>query len=373
MLSSTLTQKPAITIAYFISPHGFGHASRSSSIMEALKELSPGIHFEIFTSIPDWFFLDSLNDGYTYHHLKSDIGLVQKDPLNADIPETIQSLNTFIPFNTAEIQSLVETIQLKECQMVICDISPMGIEVAKKAEIPSILIENFTWDWIYQGYVSRYPDLVKHIKYLKDLFADADYHIQTEPICVPCTANLSTNPISRKVRTEKKEFRNRLGIADTQKLITISMGGIPQEYTIPEIIKQNRDFFFLIPGGGTSLVKKDNLILLPHRSDIFHPDLINASDVVIGKLGYSTLSEIYHAGCPFGFISRPDFVESEKLADFVQKNMVGMEIQMDVFDNGEWSDHLFELSKLPKTKDNYTNGAVQAGGFILDLLNTEKV
>ena len=35
-----------------------------------------------------------------------------------------------------------------------------------------------------------------------------------------------------------------------------------------------------------------NLILLPHHSVFFHPDLVNASDAVVGKLGYSTLAAV---------------------------------------------------------------------------------
>jgi len=32
----------------------------------------------------------------------------------------------------------------------ICEIAPMGILVAKETRVPAILVDNFTWDWIYQ-------------------------------------------------------------------------------------------------------------------------------------------------------------------------------------------------------------------------------
>ena len=31
---------------------------------------------------------------------------------------------------------------------------------------------------------------------------------------------------------------------------------------------------------------------------VFHPDLVNASDAVIGKAGYNTLAEVFYAGTP---------------------------------------------------------------------------
>ncbi len=62
-------------IAYFISPHGFGHAARAAAVMEVLSEIDTGVQFEIFTTVPSWFFQDSMSAPYAYHHLVTDIGL----------------------------------------------------------------------------------------------------------------------------------------------------------------------------------------------------------------------------------------------------------------------------------------------------------
>jgi hypothetical protein len=57
----------------------------------------------------------------------------------------------------------------------------MGIPVAQKAGVASVLVENFTWDWLYRQYVADAGELSAHITYLQGLFEAADYHIQTEP------------------------------------------------------------------------------------------------------------------------------------------------------------------------------------------------
>lgn len=43
----------------------------------------------------------------------------------------------------------------------------MGIVVAQKARVPSVLIENFTWDWVYENYVSADFPADQHVDYLK--------------------------------------------------------------------------------------------------------------------------------------------------------------------------------------------------------------
>jgi len=141
-----------LKIAYFISPHGFGHAARSAAIMESLNNLNENIEFEIFTSVPSWFFTNSCIKNFNYHELLTDIGLVQKSALKEDLDETIVKLSKFIPFNDSIINNVSNKLLDLDCKLILCDISPLGLEIAAFANIPSVLIENFTWDWIYAQY-----------------------------------------------------------------------------------------------------------------------------------------------------------------------------------------------------------------------------
>ncbi|MDE3091936.1 MAG: hypothetical protein KGJ80_21395, partial [Chloroflexota bacterium] len=87
-------------IAFFISPHGFGHAARACAVMVSLHAIDPTFHFDIFTRVPRWFFADSLRGAFTYHALLTDIGLVQETALREDLAATVKSLNHFLPFNS---------------------------------------------------------------------------------------------------------------------------------------------------------------------------------------------------------------------------------------------------------------------------------
>jgi len=41
------------TLAYFITPHGFGHAARACAVMAAAQQRIPNLLSEIFTRSPD--------------------------------------------------------------------------------------------------------------------------------------------------------------------------------------------------------------------------------------------------------------------------------------------------------------------------------
>jgi UDP-N-acetylglucosamine:LPS N-acetylglucosamine transferase len=128
------------------------------------------------------------------------------------------------------------------------------------------------------------------------------------------------------------------------------------------------DYRFIIPGPVHDLTVQDNLILLPHQSGYFHPDLINACDAVIGKVGYSTVAEIYYAGVPFGYIARENFRESQVLVTFIEKNMAGLPLSERDFYSGEWVSMLPDLLALPRIKREVPDGAAQAAGYISNLI-----
>lgn len=354
------------SIAYFISPHGFGHAARAAAVMAAIHNRRPTLRFEIFTLVPDWFFRESLAGPFGYHSLLTDIGLVQKTSLAEDLPETARRLADFLPFERAKIRPLADLVTNLGCRLVMCDIAPLGIAVAQAAGLPSALVENFTWDWIYEGYLLAAPVLAKHARYLQTVFAAADYHIQTAPVCHPDPqADLIAPPISRDVRTPPSSVRQRLGLPHSAQLALLTMGGTPWQYTFLDQLEKQNGTYFIFPGGGEQKVVRRNLLFLPNHSPFFHPDLINAVDLVIGKVGYSTLAEVYQAGAPYGYVLRPQFRESYVLENFIAAKMSSLAIAEAEFETGEWLAKLPELLDLPRTERREANGADQVADFVL--------
>ncbi len=359
-------------IAYFISPHGFGHAARAAAIMSAVRDIDADIHFDIVTQVPAWFFEDSLRGGFDYHEVCTDLGLVQHSALRADLDASLQRLDTFLPFDAAALTDLARHLDARRCRMVMCDIAPMGIAVAQQLGVPSILVENFTWDWIYQPYVGTYAGFSRHIDYLAALFATADYHVQTEPVCDPRPCDLTTQPISRQPTTSPVRTREQLNLnlsADTP-LVLLTMGGIPESYPfVQQLTERFPEMAFVIPSGSAAPQRLGNVRLLPARSAFFHPDLVNACDAVVGKAGYSTISEVYAAGIPFGYVLRESFRESEALAAFIRQHMRGIAMPESGCQNGGWFDLIPELLRLPKLQRHGPNGADQVAQFVCQLVH----
>jgi len=94
MTDRDLPEEAPRRIAFFISPHGFGHAARAASVMEALAQIEPSYRFDIFTTVPAWFFAKSNSFTFKYHRLLTDIGLVQSPCYRSEVKKasTLQSI-----------------------------------------------------------------------------------------------------------------------------------------------------------------------------------------------------------------------------------------------------------------------------------------
>lgn len=351
-------------IAYFVSPHGYGHAARSCAVMGSLHNLLPNLRFDILTTVPEFFFQEALDFSFNYHVFQSDIGVVQANALSEDLPATVEQLKQFLPLDGEKASQLGILLKKLKVELVICDIAPTGLAAAANVGIPSVLIENFTWDWIYTGYIQREPGFKPVISPFEHAFQLANMHILTTPFCQEFENALCSNPVARQPRKSKENIRRELDIDPEKSLVLVTMGGIKQMITGIQSMTTQPGFIFLIPGGSEKVERISNVILLPHHSQYYHPDLVHASDVLIGKLGYSTVAETYHAGIPYGYIPRDQFRETGPMSDFVRQEMGGLSISIEDFYSGEWVDILPKLIEQTPNRNPIENGADQIAKWI---------
>jgi hypothetical protein len=275
---------------------------------------------------------------------------------------------------------------------------------ARDAGLPSILIENFTWDWIYEPLVAAEPRFGPWVERMLELFSLADLRIQAEPVCSPVAEPAATAPpgtalaeaspsmeslsllasnekvlssknpsaavvrvppIARRPRAVPAVVRARLGIAPGRPLILVSMGGVGWRFGDFARWRAAGEYDFVVPGGAEAEERRGNLVLLPHHSPVYHPDLVAAADAVVGKLGYSTVAEAHAAGARLLFPPRAGFREHAVLAEFVRRTLPAAEIALAELDSGAWIERLPALLSRPRPAAAPSRGAAAAANAIL--------
>ena len=355
-----------VPVAAVVSAHGFGHAARSSAIIEALWQRRPDLRFEIFTTVPRWFFAQSLTAPFSLRRCTTDVGLVQRTPLEENLGATADRLDRLLDPERGSVDRLAERIGRLGCRIVVADIAPLGIAAAHRLGLPSVLVENFGWDWIYDGYGGREPRLARHGAALAALSATADLRVQTEPACRPVDSALAVPPVARRRRAAPAAVRRDLGIPDQARLVVLTMGGVGWTYRGLASAERHRRAWFAVPGGAQRRRRRGRVVLLPFHSELYHPDLVQAADVVVGKLGYSTVAETYQARSAMAFVGRPRFRESAVLAEFVRRTAPSAEITEAAFNDGSWIDAVDRLLDAERPTGPRVNGAGQAAAVILE-------
>ncbi|KAF9243460.1 hypothetical protein BU15DRAFT_42840 [Melanogaster broomeanus] len=79
----------------------------------------------------------------------------------------------------------------------------------------------------------------------------------------------------------------------------------------------------------------DNFFVAPKC--VYMPDLMAVADVLLGKLGYGTVSESVDSCTPFVYVSRPLFVEEHGLKLFLSQQGVGVELSRAAYEAGHWA------------------------------------
>lgn len=347
------------SIACFISPHGFGHAARTCAVLNALGRARPVFRFHLFTTVPEWFFAESLQSCFVFHHCRADVGLIQKSPFDEDLESTVRALDLAPWRDAAVVEQLADQLQKLECCLVIADISPLGLSVARRAGLPSVLVENFTWDWIYSR-IEGPEELHGYGDEMTPIFATADLRIQTKPACDRVSAAVRVGPVSRPPRHSREEVRRRLGIPRSDPMVLASMGGLGWDYPRLEERLGRRGPWVVVPGGADTETRRDRLLLLPFQSSHFHPDLVNAADVVVGKLGYSTVAEVWRAATALVYVERPRFPESPVLARFVDRHLASVALDRRAFETGAWEGAVHEVLGAARPVPRGADGATEA-------------
>ena len=140
-------------------------------------------------------------------------------------------------------------------------------------------------------------------------------------------------------------------------MVLVSLGGVEHRLASIAPLFDQPETTFVLPGASDREKRIRNVRLLPHRSPVHHPDLVAAADLVVGKLGYSTVAEAVAAGTRMLYVPRPGFRESAVLETYVQARLPAEAIRFEELESGRWVDRVPTLFARARPLPRLANGA----------------
>ncbi len=349
-------------ILFYVSGHGFGHATRSAEVIRTLGENHPGIGVLVKTSAPQRLFanLPALIEGVTVSEIDS--GVVEGDSsLNVDRQATVARLGDFLKRCDEIVLAEAEYVRRKRVSLIVADIPYVAGEIAEQAGVPCAAVGNFTWDWIYEQHLAGNGDGEAYLARIRRAYRKMACYLR-----LPFSHDTDSIPeivdvplITRPVKSAPRDVLQKLGIdeRDRRSPILCAMRDSTWFDVIARAAAASPDRLLLYFGSvEKTLPANTRSVVLDER--MAFPDVLNVCDAVVSKLGYGTLADCISTQTPLLFPPRSNFREDEIMVPLAPRLLRARPIPLHDFESGDWTPHLRELERMPQPVDSPAmNGA----------------
>ena len=348
-------------IFFYISGHGFGHASRSVELIRALLTRQPDARVVIRTAAPQRLFA-AIGDAHAasidVQALEADTGIVQVDSLRFDEEETARQAAHFHATFDRRVAGEADLLRRERPDVVIGDIPPLAFAAAASAGVPSVAVSNFTWDWIYSVYPAfdrLAPDVIPAIR---RAYATATHGLRL-PLhggFEPMAAVTRDIPfIARRSARDPADTRRALGLAGDRPIVLPSFGAYGVELPLEHLRRSDR-FTLIEPVQDP-----------PHG--LLYQDLVAAADVVVTKPGYGIVSECIANSTALLYTSRGRFAEYDVFVEEMPRALRCRYISQEDLLAGRWADAVEALLAQPAPPQQpRIDGADVAAAAIMNLV-----
>lgn len=360
------------SIAFYISGHGFGHASRQVEIINAFAAGRPDVRIFVRSSASPALLGRTIRALHTLWPAPCDTGVRQRSSLAQDERASLDAAWAFHRSLDDRAQADVEILKRANVRLVVGDIPPLAFAAASLAGIPSVAIGNFTWDWIYEPWIDPASEMRSLLNLIRSAYARA-----TLALLLPFGDGFDVFPsvrpiplVARHATHRRSEVRRRFNLPDDRPLALLSFGGfgLPplnpgaldclDDWTVVSLDRPPAD-----AGCSAHIMFLDDAEFF--GSGVRYEDLVAASDVVVSKPGYGVISECVAAGTALLYTSRGDFREYDLLVREMPRYLRCRFIEPADLLAGRWRADLDALRGQPEPPETMaTNGAAVAAEIL---------
>ncbi len=335
------------TVAFYLSDHGFGHASRNIPIIRYILEQYKNTKVIIKTGKYQGEFIRDLigdfEDRVSYYFDSMDVGLVLKEgSLEIDVKSLEKRVKSYIESFEEKIRKESEFLHYNNVNIVVSDIVPWIFKCSKKLNIPNILITNFTWIEIYKEYLSK--EIVdEYIGCYRLADKALFYELYMEDMKKYIKEYEEVSLCSREFNLEHVD---KIKNSFNKKIVYISVG---RSVDLKEKIDvSNLNYDFIVTDG---IKLKGHNVYYLDKETTNTQDYLKASDFVITKAGWGTISEALLGKKKIAVLSRGSVAEDRNTVKRLKD--MGLAIEVNYDKNFNIKNILNELEDFKSRYDKY--------------------
>ncbi|KAF8772151.1 hypothetical protein HU200_006149 [Digitaria exilis] len=355
-----------LVFAFYLTGHGFGHATRAIEVVRHLVAAGHEVH--VATAVPEFVFTAEVRSPrLRIRRVVLDCGAVQADALTVDPLATLEKYHeaAVVPRESI-LRAESEWLSSIKADLVVSDVVPVVCRVAANMGIRSVCIGNFSWDFIYAEYIMEAGYHHRSIVWqIAEDYAHCDILLRLPGYGpMPAFRNVIDVPlIVRGLRKSRSEVRKELGLEENAKVLVFNFGGQPAGWKLKQEWLPD-GWICLVCGASDSQDVPPNFIKL--AKDAYIPDVIAASDCMLGKIGYGAASEVLAYKLPLVFVRRDYFNEEPFLQNLLEHYQNSIEMIRGDFIAGYWKPYLLRALTLQPCYNGPINGGEVAAQILQD-------
>ncbi|KAF3904095.1 hypothetical protein ABW21_db0206177 [Orbilia brochopaga] len=393
-----MSLEPAVPshIAYYISSHGYGHATRAIQLCHAFLQAHDALRITVVSQASSHIFLPLLNSStrVSLRPVRVDSAVIQPTPYLLEVDATINNL-LHLHADQGEIAAREsDWLRTHHVDLVLSDAPYIASIAASHAGCMNILITNFSFAEVFSYFTDMVEapvqdQLKRAVDAVVEGYSRADVWLRLPgslpnpgflPIELPSSNWITDQELCVKPGDKPEPERSATNpqflrrIIDTplitrpsttlSRLEVIKSLGIPIELSNHQILllllpppspppQIPSDWICLVAGSTPTDLLPDRYFVAP--TDAHIPDVMKIASCVMAKLGYGTVSEVLAADVPIVYIPRCQFIEEYGLRQLVEtwSGYEGRAERMEIsdFEKGYWWWVVTELVDRPKRGD----------------------
>jgi len=345
-----------------LSGHGFGHVAQTAPILDALHRAMPQLRLTVRSAVPLAHLRSRIHAPFAHLSSEGDIGMAMSSALDIRIDDSRAAYRVFHAGWEGRVADEAHLLRDLGADMVLSNVGYLPLAGAQRAGIPNAALCSLNWFDIYRHYCG--DDAIA--TQIHACYANADAFLRATPgMSMEALPNLvPVAPIAAVGSNRRDELNQRLQLAQDEKLVLVSLGGIASRLPIERWPRID---------GVRWLVQQDwqiehpDAIVLESLPTSFG-DLLASSDALLCKPGYGSFAEAACSGVPVLYVSRADWPESPALIEWLQQHGLCREISREALEQGDFAGALREICDIPRPKPVIPEGAGQVADWLAERL-----
>lgn len=354
-----------MSLAYYITAHGYGHGTRSCDILRAVRELDPALPITVISDLPREFLASRLpGAGWSFLPGRFDVGMVQRDSIKVDVAATLAECRALLEAAPMLQQQQESFLRSAGVRAVVSDIPAIPLAAARACGLPALAVGNFAWDWIYDEFAAGDPAWRPAVDHFRQRYALCDLLLRL-PFAEPMSSFPRKHDIGVPARpgTQRRaDLAARTGADPAKPWVLLSFTSLDWSPAALDRVLSLRDWDFFtvrpLAWAGHNLHAVD-------RREIPYSDVLASCDVVLTKPGFGVLAECAVNDKPMIFVERTDFREYPILEAAVRRHFRHAYLPAEQLYRGELREALEAVAAAPTAHHPVPAGGDRAAARII--------